>query len=115
MATARIETDLANVRSELSKFYDATVQHFIAINGVDLGDRMEVQWWFSRYESGEMTVFVAPAAYTDVVPSIQDIVESAWVQQAEFVDMFDVAIEGTAKGLFLDKDHVGGPLRKAAK
>jgi len=46
------------------------------------------------------------------IPSITDIVPSAWVAEAELVDLIDIKIENTEKGFVLEPDSETGPLRK---
>ena len=46
------------------------------------------------------------------VPSIKDIVLSAWVAEAELVDLMNINVENTAKGFVLEPDFESGPLLK---
>ena len=39
-----------------------------------------------------------------------EIVPSAIISQRELVDMFDIEIEGSEKGLYLDEDSMQAPL-----
>ncbi len=48
----------------------------------------------------------------DEVPSIKDIVLSAWVAEAELVDLMNIQVENTAKGFVLEPDFESGPLLK---
>jgi hypothetical protein len=47
-----------------------------------------------------------------MIPTIKDIVPSAWVAEAELVDLMDIKIENTKKGFVLEPDLESGPLRK---
>jgi hypothetical protein len=46
------------------------------------------------------------------IPTIRDIVLSAWVAEAELVDLMDIRIEQAEKGFVLEPDFETGPLRK---
>ena len=108
----KIEVDLADIRDEIQKFYDEKVWHFLTLNGVGLDDeKLEVQWIFSKYKSmDEVVIYFANIKYSDVVPTIVDIVPSAIISQRELVDMFGVEVEGSDKGLYLDEDSLQMPL-----
>jgi NADH:ubiquinone oxidoreductase subunit C len=110
----KIEVPFAQAHAKMREFYNVDKHHFIAINGLDLGDKMEVQWFFCNYEiPADVTMFVTNAEYTDVIPSIADFVNSAWVTEAEFYDLFDVKVENAKKGFVLEKDYEGqAPLRR---
>lgn len=109
----RIETTIENVRKDIRHFYQPELYHFIVINAVDLGEKIEVQWFFGDYEEPfEITAFCAQVAPDVEIPSIRDIVSSAWVAEAELVDLIDIKIENTSKGFVLEPDFETGPLRK---
>jgi NADH:ubiquinone oxidoreductase 27 kD subunit len=109
----RIETTIENVTSDISHFYQPELYHFIVMNAVDLGEKIEVQWFFSDYEEPfEIIAFCAQLTPDVEIPSIRDIVSSAWVAEAELVDLIDIKIENTAKGFVLESDSESGPLRK---
>lgn len=112
----KIETTLVRAHAAVREFYDVNRHHFIAMNAIDLGDKLEVQWFFADYEPpGEVTAFVTFAAYDDIIPSLCDVVTSAWVAEAEFFDLFGVKVEGHEKGFVLEKDSPETPLRRSAK
>jgi NADH:ubiquinone oxidoreductase subunit C len=83
------------------------------MNGVDMGDQIEVQWFFGEYASpGEVIVFYTRVSADTEIPSIREIVPSAWVAEAELVDLLNIKIENTKKGFVLEPDSESGPLRK---
>lgn len=108
----KIEVSLDTVREVIEDFYEYKKWHFLTINGVALAENtMEVQWIFSKYEAlDETLVYYAQIAYTDVIPSIVDLIPSAIISQRELVDMFGVQVEGSEKGLYLDEDSLQSPL-----
>lgn len=109
----RIDTTLQDVKTEIGAFYQYDKHHFIVMNAVDLGQKIEVQWFFCDYDYPcEVTAFCAQIEATDVVPSMKDIVSSAWVAEAELVDLIDINIENTEKGFVLEADSEYAPLRK---
>ena len=108
----KIKVTLDIVSEEIRIFYDYKKWHFLTINGVALeGDRLEVQWIFSRYSAmDDIVMFYAECAYKDVIPSIVDTIPSAIISQRELVDMFGVEVEGSEKGLYLDAHSTQSPL-----
>jgi len=108
----KIEVSLKSVVSTLTDFYDYKKWHFITLNGLSLSeDKMEVQWMFSKYEAmDDVVVYFAEINYSDVIPSIVDIIPSAIISQRELVDMFGVEVQGSEKGLYLDEDSLQMPL-----
>ena|ERR1017187_4793416 len=108
----RIETSIDKVKTDIRNFYKPDLHHFMVINAVDLGDKIEVQWFFCDYAHGEITAFCAQIQPDIEIPSIRDIVESSWVSEAELVDLMNIKIENTAKGFVLEPDFESGPLRK---
>lgn len=110
----RIDVPFAQAHAKMCEFYNVEKHHFVVMNGIDLGSKLEVQWFFSNYEiPGHVTMFATQVEYTDVIPSINDFVKSAWVTEAEFYDLFDVKVENAKKGFVLDKDFEGpAPLRR---
>ncbi|MCX7987468.1 MAG: NADH-quinone oxidoreductase subunit C [Bacteroidales bacterium] len=109
----RIDLPLDKVVEEIGKFYRYDEHHFIVINAVDLGDAIEVQWFFSNYVApGEVTMFAAKADASQLIPSITRVVPSAWVAEAELVDLMGINIENAKKGFVLEEDFEGAPLRK---
>ncbi len=109
----KIETTLADLRRDISTFYKPDLHHFMVMNAVETGEQMEVQWFFVDYAHPcETTCFYAMIGRNEVVPSIKDIVVSAWVAEAELVDLMNIQVENTAKGFVLEPDFESGPLLK---
>lgn len=109
----RIETTIQNVKAGIADFYKYDKHHFIVMNAVDLGEKIEVQWFFSDYEYPcEVTSFCTQVEPNEIIPSVIDIISSAWVAEAELVDLIDINIENTGKGFVLEADSVIAPLRK---
>ena len=111
----RIETSFENLKKDIAAFYKPEAHHFITMNGVDLGNNeIEYQWFFCDYAfPSEITMFVAKANADVQVPSIKEIIVSAWVPEAELVDLLGINIENTQKGFVLEQDSVTEPpLRK---
>jgi ech hydrogenase subunit D len=109
----RIDITLQDVKAGIGAFYKYDKHHFIVMNAVDLGQKIEVQWFFSDYDYPcEVTAFCTQIEPTDVVPSMKDIISSAWVAEAELVDLVDINIENTEKGFVLEADSEYAPLRK---
>lgn len=109
----KIETTLATLKKDIAGFYKPELHHFMVMNAVEVGDKIEVQWFFSDYAYPcETTCFFALINPADEIPSIKDIVASAWVAEAELVDLMNINIENTAKGFVLEPDFESGPLRK---
>jgi ech hydrogenase subunit D len=109
----RIETSIENVKNDIRNFYHPELHHFIVMNAVDLGEKIEVQWFFCDYASPcEIIAFCTQIAPDVEIPSMVDIISSAWVAEAELVDLIDIKIENTSKGFVLEPDFETGPLRK---
>lgn len=109
----KIETTLATLKNDIAAFYKPELHHFMVMNAVEMGDKIEVQWFFSDYAHPcETTCFFTIINPGEEIPGIKDIVKSAWVAEAELVDLMDIKIEDTAKGFVLEPDFETGPLRK---
>lgn len=109
----RIDTTIQDVKAEIGAFYKYDKHHFIVMNAVDLGQKIEVQWFFSDYEYPcEVTAFCVQIEPTEEVPSMKNIISSSWVAEAELVDLIDIKIEDTEKGFVLEADSEYAPLRK---
>lgn len=109
----KIITTLPTLQSDIRNFYHPAVHHFIVMNAVECGDKMELQWFFCNYTHPcEITTFYCLVNPGDKIPSIRDTVASAWVAEAELADLMDIKIENTTKGFVLEEDSTGGPLRK---
>lgn len=109
----RIDTTIENVKADIAAFYKYDKHHFIVMNAVDLGQKMEVQWFFSDYDYPcDVTAFCVQIEPTEIVPSMKDIIASVWVAEAELVDLIDINIEDTERGFVLEADSEYAPLRK---
>lgn len=109
----KIETTLADLKKDIAAFYKPDLHHFMVMNAVEVGDKIEVQWFFSDYAYPcETTCFFALINPETEIPSIRDIVVSAWVAEAELVDLMNIKVENTQKGFVLEPDFESGPLRK---
>lgn len=109
----KIETTLATLKNDIAAFYKPELHHFMVMNAVEVGDKIEVQWFFSNYAHPcDTTCFYALINPAEEIPSIKEIVLSAWVAEAELVDLMNIKIENTANGFVLEPDFESGPLRK---
>jgi len=109
----KIETSVELLKKDITAFYKPELHHFMVMNAVEVGDQMEVQWFFADYAYPcDTTCFFMRISPDTEIPSIRDIVVSAWVAEAELVDLMNIRIENTAKGFVLEPDSVSGPLRK---
>ncbi len=109
----KIETSIEKLKEDIRNFYDCDKHHFIVMNAVELAGQMEVQWLFNHYDNPEEIIcfyhIMDPSMH---VPGIRDIVHSAWVAEAELVDLMNIEIEKTEKGFVLEPDSESGPLLK---
>jgi len=110
----RIETTVDTLKDEIRNFYSPERYHFMVINAVDLGEKIEVQWFFCEYANPSNIIVFCIQINPDIeIPSIRDIIESSWVSEAELADLMDIKIQNTAKGFVLEPDfEESGPLRK---
>ena len=109
----KVETSIDSLKKDIGEFYRPDKQHFIVMNAVDLGEKLEVQWFFSDYDPPyDITTFYTLIEPQQEIPSLKEIITSAWVAEAELVDLIDVRIEGTEKGFVLEGDSETAPLRK---
>lgn len=109
----KIETNLETIVSDIEKFYDEKLWHFMSVNGVDLGnEKIELQWIFTKYGvMDEVVVYFTEVDYKETVPTITDLIPSAIMSEREIVDLFGLTILGADKGLMLDGDSLQAPLR----
>jgi Ni,Fe-hydrogenase III component G len=113
MRVEEIKVPLRDVRKTVKEFYNEEEWHFITVNGTDLGGKVELKWFFTRYGEEEyFKVVSSVASYDDEIPTITYIVPSAWIAEWELADLFDLKVEGAKKGLFLDPDSPKAPLRR---
>ena len=109
----KVETSLANLKSDIGNFYKFDQHHFMVMNAVNIGEQMELQWFFSDYAHPcEVTMFHTLINPSVEIPSICGIVVSAWAAEAELVDLMGINIENAKKGFVLEADFEGAPLRK---
>ena len=81
-----------------------------AIVKIELVKFQPITFWMQA--APEEYGFYASVNPDTVIPTIRDIVVSAWVAEAELVDLMDIQIEGSEKGFVLEPDFESGPLRK---
>lgn len=109
----KVETSLENLKKDISNFYRPGKHHFIVMNAVDVNDKVEIQWFFSDYDPPyEVTTFYLYLDQGVEIPSIKEIITSAWVAESELVDLMDINIENTLRGFVLEPDSETAPLRK---
>ena len=109
----KIETSVETVKNDIREFYKHGMHHFMVMNAVDLGEKIELQWFFCDYAFPSAgTIFYTYISPEKEIPDISDIVPSAWVAQAELADLMNINIENTKKGFVLEPDFESGPLRK---
>lgn len=110
----KIELKLDEIKSVIADFYDYKQWYLTTVNGLDLGDQYEIQWIFCSYtEKNVVKMFYAQAGYEEAIPTIRDIIPSAWVPEAEVHDLLGAKIEQAQPGLFLEPDMEKAPLRKS--
>ena len=108
-----IETSLEKLKSDIGNFYKFDKHHFIVMNAVNVGEKMDLQWFFSDYAHPcEVTMFHTQIDPSVEIPSISGIVVSAWPAEAELVDLLGINIENAKKGFVLEADFDGAPLRR---
>ncbi|HQV59669.1 MAG: NADH-quinone oxidoreductase subunit C [Chitinophagaceae bacterium] len=109
----KVMTSIENLKKDIGDFYKPELHHFMVMNAVEVGDQIEVQWFFSDYAHPcDTTCFYTLVSPETEIPSIKDIVASAWVAEAELVDLMNIKVENTQKGFVLEPDFESGPLRK---
>ncbi len=110
-----IETSLEKLKDDIKNFYDPSKYHFITINAIDFGNgKVNLKYFFSKYDTMEEPIaFSLDVTYEDTIPTITDIIPSAWISEAELADLFGLKIEGAQKGLFLEPDSPPAPLRRS--
>lgn len=109
----KIETTTQNLVEDIKNFYDEKIWHYVTVNAVDLGDGLEIQYFFSRYGSLEENIcYFVRVGYDQEIPSVISIIPSAYLGEGEVVDMFGAKIQGVSVGTFLEPDSIQTPLRK---
>lgn len=108
----KVESTLQTIVSDIEKFYNKEIWHFLTLNGVKLDNEYtQIQWIFSKYvDIDKITMFIVNVKRDDIIPSVTDILPSAFISQMEIVDMFGIEVEGSSKGLYLDEDSEQMPL-----
>ena len=67
----RIETTIENLKADIGNFYKYDKHHFIVMNAVDLGKKIEVQWFFSDYDYPcEVTMFCTQVEPSQEIPFV---------------------------------------------
>jgi Ni,Fe-hydrogenase III component G len=112
-----VEVELDRVVEEIRNFYDPEKWHFITINGTDLGNgKLQIDWFFSPYgQKNVVKSFRVVVGYDAKIPSILEIIPSAWLAEWELADMFGVEVEGASRGVFVAPDAPQAPLRQETK
>ncbi|MEF3191938.1 MAG: NADH-quinone oxidoreductase subunit C [Campylobacterales bacterium] len=108
----KIPTTPDTLLDTIRTFYTPSRWHFITITGVDQGEKIELIYSFS--EIGEMESYrhlALTLPYDQTLPTITPLIPSAWIAEAELVDLFGLSVSGAKGGLFLDEDGVKAPLR----
>ena len=109
----KIATSSETLLADLQGFYEAKDFHFVTVNGVDVGDGVEMQYFFARYGVVDETIcYFLHMKYDEEISSIVSLIPSAYLGEGEVVDMFGVKIEGVSKGTFLEDDSIQSPLRR---
>ncbi len=109
----RVESSVDKIVTDIKNFYQYDKHHFITINAVDLGEKIEVQWFFCEYEKpSDVIMFFIQINPTEQIPTIKKVIPAAWVAEAELVDLMGINIENTPKGFVLEEDFKEVPLRK---
>ncbi len=109
----KIEVALNEIEAKVAELYSPDKWILNMVNALDLGDKLEIQWFFSSYlEKNKIICFYAYAGYDEEIPSIASIIPSAWVSENECRDLAGAMIKNTKKGLFLEDDMDFIPLRK---
>ena len=108
--------DISELREAIKNFYEPDKWHFITINGTDVGDGIEVKYFFSAYGKPKVVkAFSLKVDYEQSLPTVRDIIPSAWIAEEELRDLQGVKVEGTKGGIFLEPDSPKAPLRKEVK
>jgi Ni,Fe-hydrogenase III component G len=111
-----IEVSKKTLRDEIKKLYKPDRWHFITVNGTDTGDGIEVKYFFAPYGvKGEVVALSLKIGYEETLPSIRDIIPSAWIAEEELKDLLGINVEGAKGGIFLEPDSPKAPLRKEVK
>ncbi len=109
----KIKTTLGTLKDDIKKFSDYNVWRFVTINGLDLGEKLEIQWVFARYDMDRILMLYTEIEYETPIPSVKDIIPSSWIAEAEMKDLLGANFEFAKKGAFLEPDAKENPLRKA--
>ena len=113
MKVEEIKVPLRDVRRTVKEFYNENEWHFITVNAVDLGGKVELKWFFTRYGEEEyFRVVVAQASYDEEIPTLTYLIPSAWISEWELADLFGLNVEGAKTGLLLEPDSPRAPLRR---
>ena len=108
----KIKTTLKTLKEDIDKFYDYNIWRFVTINGLDLGEKLEIQWIFSKYDEDNITMFFTEVDYDESIPTVNGIIQSAWIAEYELKDLLGANFENAKEGAFLERDAQPNPLRK---
>ncbi|MEO1927429.1 MAG: NADH-quinone oxidoreductase subunit C [Nautiliaceae bacterium] len=108
------EVTLDNVVELIKNWYDENKYHYVTVNATDSGNGVTIDWIFSKYyDKNKLVVFRAEnVAYDAKIPSIVNVIPSAWIAEWELADLFGLDVENAAKGVFIEPDAPQAPLRK---
>jgi len=107
------EATTKNIVELIKTWYDENKYHYVTVNATDNGENLTIDWIFSKYfEKNKLVVFRAIVDYDEQIPSIVEIIPSAWISEWELADLFGVDVENAAKGVFIEPDAPSAPLRK---
>ncbi|NPA14768.1 MAG: NADH-quinone oxidoreductase subunit C [Aquificae bacterium] len=102
------------LREKIKSFYKEDEWHFITINGTDTGKSIEVKYFFAKYGKKEPVYALSlEIDYDQTLPSITDLIPSAWIAEEELYDLLGVKVEKAKGGIFLEPDSPKAPLRKS--
>ncbi len=104
--------ELGEIRQKIESFYDASIWHFVCINGLFEDNMLEIQWSFAKIGAKEeWKVFYAKAEEHELLPSMSDILPTAKMYEGELRDLLDANFEGSIKGMFIEFDGESAPLK----
>lgn len=103
---------IEEIRAKIIEFYDASVWHFVCINGLFENEELEIQWSFTKIGAkDEWKLFYAKAPAEALLPSLSDILPTAKMYEGELRDLLGANFDGSVKGMFIEVDGLEAPLR----
>jgi len=110
------EVGLEEVVDKIKEFYDENEWNYITVNATDLGDKLQIDWLFSKYRAkNDIRIFRVFCDYDAKIPSIVPVVPSAWLSEWELADLFGLDVENAATGVFIAPDGPKAPLRASTE